>query len=103
MSARVRHELIGRRGIPTILHYGLLDADDEVLAEGSVEIWPDADAHVARTVIAVPMEAVQEHEVWGVLFEVGEVVVLRWRIELRDISGARLARKTFVCEYRAPF
>ncbi|UQA57136.1 hypothetical protein [Polyangium aurulentum] len=103
LSARVRHELRDRQGITTILHYLLLDASDTQLAEGSVEITPDADVHVGRTLLEVPMKTVQEHRVWGVMLEIGEVVVLRWRLELRDASGTMLARKTIACEYRAPF
>ena len=103
LSVRVRHELCGREGVTTVLHYILLDASSERLAEGAVEITPDADVHVGRTVVEVPMTAVQEHDIWGALLEIGEVVVLRWRIELRDASGVLLARKSFGCEYRAPF
>jgi hypothetical protein len=103
LSVRVRHELCGGEGVTTLLHYILLDASDEQLADGSVEITPDADVHVGRTLVEVPPTVVQEHDVWGVMLEIGEVVVLRWRIELRDASGVLLARKTFGCEYRAPF
>jgi hypothetical protein len=103
LSARVRHALEGRRGLPTLLHYSLLDAVDGVLAHRVVKIEADADKHVGRTVIEVPMRAVLEHDIWGSLLESGQVVVLRWRIELRDASSGVLARKTYSCEYCAPF
>jgi hypothetical protein len=44
-----------------------------------------------------------EYDIRGAMAEAGLVVALRWRIELRDASGGVLARKTFFCEYSAPF
>jgi hypothetical protein len=103
LSARVRHALEGRRGIPTLLHYSLLDAVGGVLAQGVVTIEPDTDKYVDRTLVELPVKAVLEHDIWGAMLETGQVVAMRWRIELRDVSGDVLARKTYSCEYCAPW
>ncbi|MDI3284716.1 hypothetical protein [Polyangium sp. 15x6] len=98
LSAFVRSELKNRHGTPTSLRYILLDAADERLAEGYVMI-----TRIERTVVEVPMDILEGHTVWGAMLALGDVVVLRWRSELRDPSGQLLARKTYACEYRGPF
>lgn len=99
LSAHVRHLLRGRRHLPTLLHYALVDPSDDILAEGNVRVTPAKDAEQGRTRIRVPRRTLREHTIWGPMLEVHQAVHLRWRITLRDTLGRLLAKKTYGHEY----
>jgi hypothetical protein len=102
LSVRVDHLLTGRRHVPTHLHYALLDPDGECLAEGMVTLTPDADSAQGHTRLRVPARVLRRHAIWGPALEVGEVVHLRWRVELRDAFGHILSRRTVGHEHAQP-
>jgi hypothetical protein len=97
LSVRVRYVLVGRRHVPTVLSYLLADAADQPLAEGTIKITPDTDTHISSTRIRVSARGVLRSIAKG-----GQVVPLRWHLELRDVFGHSLARRRFTREYAAP-
>ncbi|UQA62708.1 hypothetical protein [Polyangium aurulentum] len=99
LSAHVRHLLRGRRHLPTLLHYALVDPSDDILAEGSVPLAPEEDVEQQRTRIRVPARVLRDHTIWGPMLDVHQAVHLRWRITVRDTLGRLLAKKTYGHEY----
>jgi hypothetical protein len=99
LSAHVRHALRGRRRVPTLLHYALVDPSGDILAEGNVPVTPESDDEQQRTRVRVPLRALRDHTIWGPMLEVHQAVHLRWRITMRDTLGRLLAKKTFGHEY----
>lgn len=83
-SLQVRFALHGRRSVPTVLHYFLVDTADEPLAEGSIEIAPDTDRHLGRTRFRVDPRLLPSRRRRG---------GLRFRVELRDGFGHVLDRQ----------
>jgi hypothetical protein len=100
LSLRVEHAIDGRRHVPTVLHYLLVDASGEPIAEGTAKITPDGDQHVGRTLVRVDPKVLREHTIWGSMLDMGESVSLRWRVTLRDAFGHVLDRKVVKFEYK---
>jgi hypothetical protein len=100
LSVHVAFAVAGRRGNVAALHYTLLDAVGAALAGGSIRVDSASDAPIHRTRVALSPRAVRKDPMWGAMLELGETVVLRWRIELRGPSDDRIARKTLAIEYR---
>jgi hypothetical protein len=99
LSAHVRHVLRGRRHLPTLLHYALVDPSNDILAEGSVPLAPEEDVEQKRTRIRVPGRVLRDHTIWGPMLDVHQAVHLRWRITVRDTLGRLLAKKAYGHEY----
>lgn len=99
LSLRVEHAINRRRHVPTVLHYLLVDASDEPLAEGTAMIVPDAEEHVGSTTIRVKPRVLYDHTIWGPMLDIGETLALRWRVTLRDVYGHVLDRQVVSFEY----
>jgi hypothetical protein len=99
LSIRIQHSLEGRHGMPTIVHFVLLDPSSQPLAEGKATFLPRSNAHMGQRTMRVPIEKLQTHPVWGALMDMGQPVCLRWKVEFRDHEGHVLTCRTFEDEY----
>jgi len=93
VSGTIRYAIDGRKGLPTILHYALLDATDELIAEGQTTLIPEADHETGKARFALAAADLADHLVWGAMLEVGETVHVRYRITLRDTRNRVLHQK----------
>jgi hypothetical protein len=100
LSLRVQHALDGRRHVPTVVHSLLVDASDEPLVERTATVVPDADKFVGRTLVRVGPQVLREHTIWGPLLDMGETLVLRWRVKLRNVFGHVLDQQVLEFAYR---
>jgi hypothetical protein len=102
LAIQVRVSIDGWENKPAVLHYCLLDAVSEALAEGSVPLDAGHDVRFCRPHIRVHLRVLRRHTVWGALLAMGDAVHLRWRLELQDASGQVLHRETFAQRFDLP-
>ncbi len=101
VSGIVRFATEERRGVPTRLHYELLDATDERLAEDELRVVPSVDHVVSSQRIRLSPDALAAHTVWGATLEVGGTVFVQFRISLLDSAGRAHDVKVYGHEYDA--
>ncbi|MDI3291871.1 hypothetical protein [Polyangium sp. 15x6] len=89
---QVRLEAI-QQGAPAEVWADLVDADDEILASGSVDLGANDPTAQSFRVRADP-RVVRKHTVWGVLLSLYETVHLRWQVQVVDGAGQVLGRRS---------
>jgi hypothetical protein len=102
LGIRVRVHLEAVQVVPAEVHFDLVDADDEILASGSVLLRVDAPESERSFRVRAEPRIVQRHVVWGVLLSMYETVHLRWEVQVVDPTGRMLGRKTLEDEMHAP-
>ena len=97
---RVRHEAVQVE--PAEVRFDLVDADDDVLASGSVLLRVDASESERSLRVRAEPSIVRRHVIWGVLLSMHERVHLRWQVAVINPNGRVLARKTLEHVMSAP-
>ncbi|MDC3960744.1 hypothetical protein KEG38_43225 [Polyangium jinanense] len=83
------------------VRFDLVDADDDILASGSVLLRGEASEAERSFRVRAEPRIVRRHVVWGVLLSMYEAVHLRWQVHVVDPTGRVLARKILEDEMRA--
>lgn len=83
------------------VRFDLVDADDEILASGSVLLRVNERESERPFRVRADPRLVRRHGVWGTLLSLYETVHLRWQVQVVDATGRVLGRTTLVYEMRA--